>query len=119
VRTLAQVALLVVALSAPGRAEESAVEALYSRCEGCHPLDHNGNGPMLGQLFGRTAGSVKDFDYSAAFSVLTLHWDDRTLDRFLADPQRFAPGNTMNFRGIDNAAERHALIALLHRVLQN
>lgn len=99
------------------RAQDASVRATYNRCEGCHSPDRNRTGPMLGGLFARSAGAVPDFDYSPAFAGLTFRWDNRNLDRFLEDPQAFAPGNKMEFSGVTNPAERHALIEYLRRVL--
>lgn len=112
------VAAALLVASHGARADETTIKALYNRCEGCHATDRNKQGPMLDGLFGRSAGGVAGYEYSAALSGLTLHWDDQTLGRFLADPQGFAPGNKMEFRGIDNAAERRELIEYLHRVLK-
>ena len=43
---------------------------LYKRCRACHTLgegERNKVGPNLWQVFGRTAGSREDFNYSAAW----------------------------------------------------
>jgi cytochrome c len=112
-------AALAAALFVPGaaHAQETTAAQLYDRCQGCHSPDRDRTGPRLGGLFGRRVGSVAGFEYSAALGSLTFIWDDRTLDRFLANPQAVAPGTRMDFHGIDNAAQRRELIAYLHRVL--
>ncbi|MCC7046639.1 MAG: cytochrome c family protein [Alphaproteobacteria bacterium] len=115
-RSLAVLALGLIATHAD--ADEAGVRRLYDRCEGCHSPDRNRTGPMLGGLFGHSAGSIRDFDYSAAMASLTFQWNDQTLSRFLENPQAVAPGNKMEFRGIDNAAERRELIEYLHRMLE-
>jgi cytochrome c len=40
-------------------------------------------------------------------------WDAATLDRYIADPQEFIPGNRMAFAGIAEKGERDDLIAFL------
>jgi len=40
-------------------------------------------------------------------------WDERTLDRFLANPMVTVPGTAMTYAGIDDAQERADLIAYL------
>jgi cytochrome c len=43
-------------------------------------------------------------------------WDGKTLDRWLADPERFIAGNTMTFPGIKDAGQRQDVIAYLRAV---
>jgi cytochrome c len=43
-------------------------------------------------------------------------WDDRTLDAFLASPQRFAPGTTMVSPGLESRADREALLFYIQQV---
>jgi len=61
-------AFLLIAGAGPARAEGDVVkgEQIYHRCQGCHSIDRNRIGPMHKGLFGRPAGSVPGFDYSAA-----------------------------------------------------
>ena len=103
-------ALLVAALTA---GDASAGEAVYSRCLACHSLELNRTGPKHCGVFGRRAGSVPGFDYSPAMKRSKLVWDQKTLDRFLADPLKTVPGTTMTYAGIPDPKERAALIAYL------
>jgi cytochrome c len=40
-------------------------------------------------------------------------WNEKTLDRFLANPPKAVPGTTMTYAGIPDARERADLIAYL------
>ena len=82
------------------------------RCSGCHALDTNKEGPRLRGVFGRPAAGLADFDYSAALTKTGIRWDERTLDRWLIDPDAVAPGADMPFR-VPDGEERKALIAYL------
>jgi cytochrome c len=83
-----------------------------SRCTGCHATDADREGPRLGGVFGRKAGSVAGFNYSAALKSSGLTWDDATLERWLSDPDMVVPGNNMDFH-VPKAEERRDLIAYL------
>jgi cytochrome c len=88
-------------------------ETIYRKCQGCHSIDRNRVGPKHLGLFGRPAGSVPDFDYSAAMKNSGIVWNEQTLDRFLADPRGVVPGTKMTYAGIKNAQDRADLIAYL------
>lgn len=88
-------------------------ERLYeSRCGGCHSLDANRVGPMHRGVFGRRAGAVDGFPYSKAVKSADLVWNEETLDSWLTNPQRFIPGQRMNFR-VRKAQDRTDIIAFL------
>ena len=90
-------------------------QSLYeSRCIGCHSLDSNRVGPKHRGVFGRQVGGVVDFAYSDALAGAALVWDERNLDRWLADPQGFLPGQRMNIK-VKEARDRADLIAFLRR----
>jgi cytochrome c len=108
------VLLALVALAAPARAGDAARgKTLYeSRCIGCHSIDANRVGPAHRGVFGRQSGAAKDYDYSVAVRDARIVWDARTLDRWLADPERLIPGQRMNY-SVPEAADRADLIAYL------
>jgi cytochrome c2 len=87
----------------------------FEQCAACHSLDGSGNddGPTLKGVIGRKAGSLEDFRYSAAMKRSDVTWDAATLDKYIADPQAFIPGNRMAFAGIAEGAQREDLIAYL------
>jgi cytochrome c len=84
------------------------------RCTGCHALDQNREGPQLRNVYGRAAGTVKDFEYSAALKKTQIVWDEGTLAKWLTDPDEFVPGNNMGFR-VANPQERQDLISFLRK----
>ena len=85
------------------------------RCTGCHALDENREGPQLRTVYGRKAGSVAGFEYSASVAGLGLTWNPETLDRWLTDPDAMAPGNDMSF-ATPKAQDRRDLIAYLQQL---
>jgi cytochrome c len=90
-------------------------EQLYeSRCIACHSLDENRVGPKHRGVYGRKAGSLPDFAYSAALASSKIVWSDTTLNRWLTDPERLVPGQRMNFR-VPSADDRADIITFLRR----
>ena len=88
-------------------------EAIYSRCAACHALAYDRTGPRHCGLFGRRAGTVPGFDYSAAMKGSKIMWGEKTLDRFLANPLAAVPGTSMGYAGVADVKERADLIAYL------
>jgi cytochrome c len=85
---------------------------VYQDCKLCHSLDKNEIGPKHRDVFGRKAGSVPGYDYSAALKTSDIVWDATTLDEWLTDPQAFVPGTKMIF-SVDDAQDRADVIAFL------
>jgi cytochrome c len=85
----------------------------FAACAPCHASDQNGIGPKLGGVLNRPAASVEGFRYSRAMKNAKIVWDDKALDAYLNDPQKFVPGNLMPFSGISDAQKRSDLIAYL------
>ncbi|WP_263354733.1 heme-binding domain-containing protein [Acidicapsa acidisoli] len=82
------------------------------RCTGCHAIEVNREGPRLAGVFGRQAGSVAGFTYSAKLKKSGITWDDATLDKWLSDPDLMVPDNDMSIN-VPKAADRQDLIAFL------
>ncbi len=100
---------------AGAKVEENAVrgKALFERrCTGCHALDTDRSGPRLRTVYGRSSGAIEGFPYSAALKKAHVVWDENTLERWLADPDAFLPGNDMDFL-VTRPEERKDLIAYL------
>ena len=103
-------ALLVAALAL---GDAKAGEAVYSRCLGCHAIEYNRTGPKHCGLIGRRAGSAPGYEYSPAMKQSQMVWNQKTLDRFLADPLKTVPGTSMTYAGVEDPKERADLIAYL------
>jgi cytochrome c len=89
---------------------------VFRTCAACHTLEPGAHrtGPSLAGVFGREAGTAEGFHrYSDALRSADLVWREDTLNRFLADPQAFLPGNRMTFPGIADAQGRDDVIAYL------
>ena len=78
----------------------------------CHSLDKNEIGPKHRDVFGRKAGGVPGYDYSAALKASDIVWTETTLDKWLTDPQALVPGTKMLF-SLDDAQDRADVIAFL------
>lgn len=99
-----------------GESDGSRGKEIYEkRCTGCHALDIEKNGPHLRGVFGRHAGSLPAFPYSDALRQSGVVWDAKSLDLWLADPDRFVPDNDMAFR-VANPGERAAIIDYLNQL---
>lgn len=109
--------LLLVLIPCSAAADDGAT--LFTPCRACHSLDasdHGLPGPNLSGLIGRKVGGDSAFDYSPALRKANgdnLRWDAERLDRFLADPAEMFPGLWMSYRGIEDAADRVALVRFL------
>jgi cytochrome c len=82
------------------------------RCGGCHSLDRDKEGPRLGGVYGRTAGSLDSFQYSNALKNSKIKWSEDTLNKWLTDTEKLVPNNDMAFH-IEKADERSEIIAYL------
>ena len=96
-------------------------EVLGFACAACHKLKSGEGtliGPNLSGVFGRRAGAVADFTYSAALRDSGLVWTPVSLEAWLADPTGFVAGTTMAFAGYRSPEDRRDLIAYLLRATQ-
>jgi cytochrome c len=103
----------VLAAASAQSADAQRGKALYeTRCIACHSIDANRIGPAHRGVYGRKAGAAKGFDYSPALRTARVVWEARTLDLWLADPERLIPGQRMGY-SVSEAADRADLIAYL------
>lgn len=94
-------------------------EVVFQRCYACHSVEPDETGlpgPNLHGVIGRAAATRPDFEYSPAMReaarLRPWTWTDETLDAFIADPDRWLPGTTMGYTGLDSG-ERADVIAYL------
>jgi len=112
------------ALLMPGATQAADTEAgqeAFARCKICHAVEAGGRntaGPNLHGVFGRKAGALDGFSYSAAMKNSGIVWDDESMTKYLRDPRGSMPGNKMAFPGIKNDEEMANLLAYLHQATQ-
>ena len=112
------VLLLMPILLPPSAMAEDGAQA-FTPCRACHSLDpaeRNLPGPNLSGVIGRAVGGAAEFDYSPVLRKARdqgLRWDAKRLETFLTDPAAMFPGLWMSMRGIEDAAERQALVRFL------
>ncbi len=96
-------------------ADAPAKPIAFAACAECHSVSagQNGIGPSLAGVFGRKAGSLPDFDYSAAMKASGKNWDEAALDSFLTHPMAAVPGTRMSYMGQSDPAKRKAVIDYL------
>lgn len=119
---LATAALLLggtIGAQANGDPEDG--KKVFNQCIACHALEEGQHrvGPSLAGLWGREAGTAEGFDrYSDALKESGIVWDAETLDKYLADPAGYIPGNMMSFAGVKDEEAREDLIAFLKQETQ-
>ena len=90
-------------------------QGLYqTMCIACHSIDYNGIGPAHKGVFGQKAGSRVDYLYSAALKSSKIVWTEKTLDKWLSNPEKLIPGQKMGFM-VPSAHDRADLIAYLKK----
>lgn len=100
-----------------GNADQGA--SVFRQCTACHQIGEgaeNRVGPHLNGIFGRDAGSVDDFGYSASMARVAsdgLIWTQATLDAYIENPKPLVSKTRMNFSGVKDTQERADLLAYL------
>ena len=110
------VAGLLTTTAALAQGDAGRGKQLYqTRCIACHSIDSNRVGPAHRDVFGRQAGTVPGYDYSAALGKSALIWNSVNLDRWLANPEALIPGQKMGY-AVSDPRDRADLIAYLMAV---
>lgn len=97
-------------------------QKIYGRCRACHDNAAEGShkiGPNLYGIVGADVGRFEDFNYSGALAGYEGTWSPEFLDAYLASPRDAIPGNKMTFGGLDQPADRAALIVYLNELSDN
>jgi cytochrome c len=110
----------VTALTLSGQAYAAGDAALgktlyQTQCAACHALDFNGVGPSHRGVFGRQAGKVASYNYSASLKSSGLVWNDANLERWLADPEKLVPGQKMGLN-VAQEKDRADIIAFIKQI---
>lgn len=87
------------------------------KCSICHALGPGTQrraGPTLYHIFGREAGSVADYSYSATLRNSDIVWSEATINLlFDQGPDHYIPGSKMPTQRITDPGDRADLIAFL------
>jgi cytochrome c len=104
-------------MSAPASAQDAAAgEKLFNQCRTCHQIGEtakNAVGPQLNGLFGRKAGSIESYTYSAAYKTLDKVWSEENFTVYIKDPRGVTPGTKMVYPGMKDEAQITNLVAYL------
>lgn len=120
-RTLPLAASLIFVSTMALAQDPEAGQRVFNQCRACHTVDQggrNGVGPNLYGVFGRAAGSVDGFRYSAALRGKAgegLKWDEATMRAYITNPKAVIPGGSMSYGGLRNEQQLNDLIAYLRR----
>lgn len=113
----AQSAQAPVPTAAPAAQPAAAGKGAVKKCAACHTFEQGGpnrTGPNLFGVIGRDIGSAPGFAYSDALKGLDGAWSPQSLEAFITNPKKVAPGNKMAFAGEPDAQARAAIIAYLN-----
>jgi len=107
------VLLSAVVLTPAYAADASHGETVFKACAACHNDKPGALGPSLKGVYGRKAGALEDFRYSAAMKRTDLVWDEPNLKEYITDPQAKVKGNRMPFSGLQNPSDIDDVVAYL------
>ncbi|OJJ10295.1 cytochrome C [Alphaproteobacteria bacterium AO1-B] len=87
------------------------------KCSICHSVTDDGvrrAGPTLYKVFGRKAGALPDYSYSATLDGSDIIWSEETIDQlFLDGPDHYIPGSKMPMQVIALPEDRKDLVDYL------
>jgi cytochrome c len=114
-------ALALAPLGAAHAQDAEAGQRVFNQCRACHTINAGGRsgvGPNLHGFWGRQAGQVQGFRYSANMQQLAqggLTWTEENIRRYLTNPKDLVPQGSMAFNGIRNEQQLNDLMAFLQR----
>lgn len=93
-------------------------EQVFKKCTSCHTINAggaNGIGPNLHGVMGEPVGTGHGgFAFSGALKEHGGKWDFKTMDEWVHNPKKFAPGTKMTFAGLSKPEDRANLIVYLN-----
>ena len=112
-----QRAELLKRMNSVGDLRRGSITATYGKCgkPTCHcakpgSAGHGPNYRLTRKVQGKTV--TETFPSPAALKKAHIVWDDRSLEKWLTDPDAFIPGNDMDFL-VSKPQERQDLISYL------
>ena len=109
-------ALLLTGIGGAQAQDPAAGEKVFAQCRACHQVGEtakNAVGPVLNGLFGRPAGSVEGYTYSAANKNSGITWDEAVFTDYIKNPRAKIPGTKMVYAGLKDEQRIVDLIAYL------
>jgi cytochrome c len=103
-------------LVSQGKDVASGQQVFNNACRTCHTIKEGDNrlGPNLYGIVGRKAGSLPNYNYSSAMKEADFVWDEKKLERFIANPDAIVPGHNMRpYGGLASADDTAHVIAFL------
>ena len=113
--------LLVSGAASAAEGDPAAGKRVFNQCQACHTMvkGKNGLGPSLYGVIGRKSGTAEGFkNYSPAMQKADIVWTEDKLEKYLADPKGFVPGNRMIFVGLKKDKDRDDVIAFIKQQSQ-
>lgn len=111
--TIASIVCVICPSSVFAEGDAVRGKQLFNRCAACHSIEsQNKSGPALNGVFGRKAGAVEGYRYSAAVANSNIIWTDETLDAFLSGPAKMLQGTRMT-TSVVKPADRADIITYL------
>jgi cytochrome c len=111
--------LMLSAGNAFAQGDVAAGETVFKKCGTCHAVGEGAKtkvGPVLNDVFGRTAGTLEGFKFSPAMVKAGeegLVWTHETMAEFLAKPRDYVPGTRMAYPGLPKPEDIANVIAYL------
>ena len=108
--------LLLTGIGGAQAQDPAAGEKVFAQCRACHQVGEtakNAVGPVLNGLFGRPAGSVEGYTYSAANKNSGITWDEAVFTDYIKNPRAKIPGTKMVYAGLKDEQRIVDLIAYL------